>query len=108
MQNTRDLSEFGLIEKDEAGRLLQVLGTNKDKTKYFEGTGATVEFNPMSGYVFLVDEDYNVAMLNVDGELEDFITCPECGGEELASEFRDQNTRECCQEYADDLELPTE
>lgn len=105
MQNTRDLSEFGLIEKDEAGKLLQVLETNRDKTKYFEGTGATVEFNPMSGYVFLVDEGYNVAMLNVDGELEDFHSCPYCGGEGLSSEFRDQNDAECCTEYADDLEI---
>ena len=58
----------------------------------------------MSGCVFLVDEDYNVAMMNGD-DLEDFITCPNCGEEGLATDFRDDNTASCCQKYADDCGL---
>ena len=104
MQNTRDLSEFGFREKDMAADLLKAHGSIKDETQYL-GFGVTVEFNPMSANVFLVDEDYNVAMMSEDGYLEDFHTCPNCGGEGLSSDFRDDNTDECCQEYANDLGL---
>lgn len=104
MRNTQDLSDFGEIGREEAGRLLSTLGTSRDHTKYFGDRGVAVEFNPMSGYVFLVDEDYNVAIMN-DDILEDFHTCPNCGGEGVASDFREDNTDECCQEYADDLGL---
>lgn len=104
MKNTRDLAQFGHVERKEAGRLLSALSSNKDKTVHFQHLGVAVEFNPMSGYVFLVDEDYNVAIMNGD-ELEDFHTCPNCGGEGVASDFRQDNEAECCQEYADDMEL---
>ena len=100
---TNDLSDFGAREKSMAGELLSVLGTYKDKTKYL-GDNVQVYMNFNSGNVFLSDEDYNVAMMNGD-VLEDFHTCPNCGGEEVASDFREYNTDECCQEYADDLGL---
>lgn len=101
--NTRNLEEFGYAEREEAGRLLSALGTSKDNTEFL-GDGVAVEFNPYSGNVFLVDEDYNVAMMDGD-YLEDFHTCPNCGGEGIAPEFREDNTDECCQEYADELGL---
>jgi hypothetical protein len=101
--NTRDLSEFGHQERIIAGELLSTLNTNKDKTKFL-GSNVSVEFNTYSGCVFLVDEDFNVAMMN-DEFLEDFHTCPECGGEEVSSDFREYNTNKCCQEYADELGL---
>lgn len=103
MNNTRDLSEFGNIERDEAGTLLQTLNGSRDMTKFL-GDGVAVEFNPMSGNVFLVDEDYNVAMMN-GHNLEDFHNCPNCGAESFASEFREENTDSCCKEYANDLGL---
>jgi hypothetical protein len=102
-ENTRDLSKFGQRERAIAGELLRTLGTVRDKTKYLDHDVA-VEFNPMSGFVFLVDDSYNVAMMN-GHDLEDFHTCPNCGGEEVASDFREYNTDECCQEYADELGL---
>ena len=105
IMNTQNLAEFGHREREIAGELLQALGTSKDKTKYFGQDGVAVEFNPYSGYVFLVDEDYNVAILNDNGELEDFHTCPNCGGEGISSEFKEDNDSECCQEYADELGL---
>lgn len=101
--NTRDLSRFGHVEKQEASELLGALNSRKDETQYL-GDNVAVEFNPMSGYVFLVDDDYNVAMLN-DDILEDFHTCPNCGGEGLSSDFRKYNSDDCCQEYANDLEI---
>ena len=104
MHNTQNLADFGNVEREEAGILLSTLGTSRDHTQFFGDRGVAVEFNPMSGYVFLVDEDYNVAMMNGD-VLEDFITCPNCGGEGLASDFKEDNEDECCHEYADELNL---
>ena len=62
-----------------AGDLLKALKGEYDKTEYL-GDGVRVEFNPMSANVFLIDEDYNVAMMNGD-DLEDWFTCPYCGHE---------------------------
>lgn len=107
MNNTQNLADFGQIERDEAALLLTTLGGSNDDTKHFGSDGVAVEFNPMSGYVFLVDEDYNVAMMN-GHQLEDFYSCPNCGGEGMSSEFREQNDSECCSEYADDLGLDKE
>jgi hypothetical protein len=104
MRNTRDLSDFGQIERREAGRLLTTLGTVKDLTKFL-GDGVAVEFNTYSGMVFLVDEDYNVAVMN-GHNLEDFHSCPNCGNEAVSSEFRsDFKSSDCCQEYANELGL---
>lgn len=100
MQNTQNLADFGNIEIDEAGLLLQTLGSSNDETKIFGDRGVNVEFNPMSGNVFLVDEDYNVAMMN-GHSLEDFHTCFNCGGEGLASDFLEDNAgSKCCIETA--------
>lgn len=98
MDNTRDLSKFGQSERQEAAKLLTAIGTTQDTTKFLNEDVA-IEFNPNSGCVFLVDSDCNAAMLNGD-KLEDFITCAECGGEGYASEFKEDNTNECCQEVA--------
>jgi len=91
-QNTQDLSEFGFIERQEAGRLLGALGTHHDKTDNM-GDGVKVEFNPMSGNVFLVDEDYNVAMMN-GHDLETFYSCPQCGNEGFDGDGYDFKTYE--------------
>ena len=102
-KNTQNLADFGHRERAMAGELLSVLGTVRDLTRYLSD-GVAVEFNPYSGNVFLVDEDYNVAMMN-GHDLEDFHTCPNCGNEGFASEFRSEFDDDCCQEYADDLEI---
>jgi hypothetical protein len=105
MQNTQNLADFGNTEREEAAQLLSALGSNRDDTTHFSDRGVAVEFNPMSGYVFLVDEDYNTAMMNGD-RLENFHTCFNCGGEGLASDFREDNSgSDCCQEFADELGL---
>jgi hypothetical protein len=103
MRNTQDFADFGQIEREEAGLLLRTFGTNRDDTLFLEND-VKVEFNPMSGYVFLVDGDYNCAMMNGD-RLENHFSCPNCGNEGMQSEFREEHTEECCQEYANDLGL---
>lgn len=94
---TSNLGEFGLRELKEASELLQVLKTNKDKTIFFEMTGVNVTFNRNSGWVFLANDEWQAAMLNKNGELEDLIYCPECGNEDLLSEF--DYSKDCCREF---------
>ncbi len=56
--------------------------------------------NTHSGCVFLSDEDFNVAMVNGD-TLEQFHSCPECGGEGFAEDLPDN---ECCQQYLKEVQ----
>lgn len=95
MNNTRDLMDFGYRELDIAGDLLKTVKTNKDKSSLCNQVA--IEFNPQSGEVFLLDEDYNVAMMN--GEfLEDFLNCPHCGFEGFSEDIMLQG-EECCKDY---------
>jgi len=103
MNNTQDYSDMGQIEREEAGLLLTTYGSSNDKTMFLEND-IKVEFNPNSGNVFLVDGDYNCAMMNGD-DLENWFNCPNCGNEAFQSEFREECTDGCCKEYADDLGL---
>jgi len=96
-ENTQDLSKFGYRELDLAGDLLKALKTDKDKTRFL-GEGIVVEFNPNSGNVFLVDSDYNVAMMNGDN-LEDFFTCPYCGHEGFLEDMKHTPKDKECKEY---------
>lgn len=100
MVNTRDFSNFGFIELKEAAALLTEFVHNDDVRDCFS-TGVAVEFNPESGNVFLVDEDFNVAMI-CDGDLEMFYSCSECGHEGFKEDFKDQDCG-CCKAMYKDL-----
>jgi hypothetical protein len=106
MTVTKDLSKFGLREKAMAKDLLSAYGTSNDKTQHL-GDGVEVWFNTHSACVFLSDEDFNTAMINGNNGniLEDFFSCPNCGEEGLSSDFKGENTSECCQEYANEMGL---
>jgi hypothetical protein len=94
-ENTQDLAKFGYRELSETVDLLKEyckLGCND-----FFSDGVAVELNPNSGYVFLVDDEYNVGMLN-DGKLEQYLNCPECGREGFVSELK-ADGGECCWKY---------
>jgi len=98
---TKDLSKFGAREKDEARELLSKYGTNDDVTKYL-GDGVEVWFNLYSGYVFLCDEEYNTAMIDDNGKLNDFLTCPNCGKEGFKYEILNDCPNGCCREYIEE------
>lgn len=98
--NTQDLSKFGYRELDMAGNLLKLYKSDKDESR-LQGS-VNVEFNPESANVFLVDEDYNVAM-EYDGKLVDFVVCPECGHEDFKPDFIGEYSKKCCQEYYKEL-----
>ena len=99
-ENTQDLSKFGYREKDMAADLLKAHRTDKDDT-VFLGDGVTIKFNPNSGCVFLLDDDCNTAMMNGDN-LEDWLSCPECGNEGFKEDIKD-NAQDCCKEWLQDL-----
>lgn len=98
-QNTQDFSKFGLIELDEAEKLLKEYANNPN---VLDGNGIKVEFNPNSGNVFLVDEDYNVAMMNGD-TLEQFYTCPQCGFEGFLEDMNHEPVDDECTEYMEGI-----
>lgn len=100
MDNTQDLSKFGYRELYMAGDLLKAYKTNKDKTHVFGryDSGVNVEFNPNSGNVFLVDSDYNVAMMN-GHDLEDFFSCPICGHEGFLEDMKHGEDNPECLDY---------
>ncbi len=78
---TENLAEFGAREREIAGKtLLAGLPDN------FDSTGVKLAFNRNSGNVFLVNEDYQVAMLNGD-ELEVFYNTPYHGHEGFISDL---------------------
>lgn len=91
--NTQDLSKFGLRELAEAGRLLSALKTANDQSVL--GDGICVEFNPNSGNVFLVDSEFNVAMMTDKGTLENWYNCPECGHEGFADDMGHEGGEDC-------------
>lgn len=89
---TKDLARFGSRELVEAAALLTAYRSDGDETELLTGDGLAVWLNTMSGYVFLCDEDYNVAVMS-GGILEDFITCGYCGHEAVRSEVVDDGHR---------------
>jgi hypothetical protein len=76
---TSDLSKFGYREMDIAADLFKLYATG---VADFLGSGVTVMFNTKSGFVFLTDEDFNVAVLSDDKtRLIQWFNCPNCGEE---------------------------
>jgi hypothetical protein len=79
MHNTRNLFDFSIKELRQAALLLSALKSDRDHTQKL-GPIVTPEYNPNSGYVFLIDSNFNIAMLN-GNSLEDWHRCPECKAE---------------------------
>ena len=101
---TEDLSKFGYRELDEAGKLLSAikLGLPED----FWEEGIRVGFNMKSGYVFLTNDEHQVAMLDDEGKLYSFYSTPyegrEGSYEELLEEYDDMHPED--QEFLVGLE----
>ena len=83
------LAAMGSREHFMAGELLIALSNNSwaSDADHIED-GVKLEFNPNSGNVYLVDEDYNVVMLNSNDKLENWLYCGDCGTEGFRSEVR--------------------
>ena len=87
MKTTTDLSDFGYRELKMAADLLQAY-CNGNKPEWL-GDDIQLMMNTGSGYVFLTDQDCNVAMLNGD-ELDAFLFTPHDGHEGFIDELTEQ------------------
>ena len=99
---TEDLSEFGYRELEEAGKLLSAVKNGLPEDFYNDGV--ELYFNTHSGYVFLSNSDYQVA-IEEEGKLVSFYTTPYEGREgtleELLEEYEDMHSED--KEYIDEL-----
>lgn len=84
---TTDFSDFGYREREEAKELLKAW-SEQGLPEDFEDDNVTIMMNLESGYVFLTNDNYQVAMLNGD-KLESFYTLPYGGEEGFAEDFKD-------------------
>jgi len=84
MSYTENLADFGSRERHMAAELLaHTLPDN------FSDSGVRIAFNMNSGCVFLVNDDYQVAMMN-GGSLEIFHSTPYEGHEGFLSDLLDE------------------
>ena len=100
---TEDLSDFGYIELDKAGQLLVAIKNGLPSD--FDDDGIKVAFNSNSGFVFLTNAEYQVAMVDDKGKLYSFYTTPyegyEGSLEELLEEYDNMSPDD--QEYVDSI-----
>ena len=116
---TEDLADFGYREQEEAKNLFQAWRESGLPVDFWNN-GVKIGFNMNSGYVFLTNSDYQVAMCetNEQGKLElfSFYSSPYEGKEgsfdELLEEYKEMHPedQEWFQEIADNInrsdELP--
>ena len=116
---TEDLADFGYREQEEAKNLFQAWRESGLPVDFWNN-GVKIGFNMNSGYVFLTNSDYQVAMCetNEHGKLElfSFYSSPYEGKEgsfdELLEEYEDMHPedQEWFQQIADNInrsdELP--
>lgn len=98
---TADLSKFGNIEIDKSIKLLKAY---REQGADFLSDGLTLNFNSNSGYVFLSDSDYNVAMLN-DKKLEQWFSCYYCGHEGFKENIKHEPQDQDCKDFMKDFEV---
>jgi hypothetical protein len=102
---TDDWKEFGYRERKMAIELLTAYNEGKTTipASNFMGGHPRAAFNKNSGYVFLTDDEYNAFMLNAEGVLDIFLSCPNCGNEGFPSMLVADPHCEDCKPYADDF-----
>ena len=117
---TEDLADFGFREQEEAKDLFQAWRESGLPID-FENNGVKIAFNMNSGYVFLTNSEYQVAMCvqgkNNKLELQSFYSSPyerrEGFFDELLEEYKDMHweDQEWFQDIANNInrsdELPT-
>ena len=93
-----DFADFAEYEFDTAIELLIQYKNKKETFKNFYHKGVKPFVNKDSGKVFLSNSEYQVLMLNPEGNLEEFYSCPECGFEGFQDELVEDGN-DCCREY---------
>jgi hypothetical protein len=85
------LNEMGYREQDIAREILNAYldGNVSDNfRKFWNDCNTDIDFNSSSGYVFLINEDYQTALMN-DDVLDIFLYTPYKGLEGFPDELRD-------------------
>ena len=77
---TTNLADFGYRELEEARDLLDAMLKNGLPEDFYD-EGITITFNRNSGYVFLTNDEYQVAMVGDDGKLYSWYDTPYYGHE---------------------------
>lgn len=85
---TENLADFGMREIEELRDILDAWLNNGLPDDFYD-EGVKPAFNRNSGYVFLVNDDYQVCM-EVDGRLESFYTTPYNGYEGFFEDLLDE------------------
>ena len=85
---TNDFSKFGSREREMAEDLLKAW-REQGLPENFDNEKVSIFLNLQSGYVFLSNEEYQVAMMN-GGKLEFFYTDFETGEEGFLDELSDE------------------
>tara|TARA_Y100001972_G_C7462608_1_gene236004 strand:+ start:108 stop:461 length:354 start_codon:yes stop_codon:yes gene_type:complete len=100
---TENLSDFGHRELEEANKLTTAMKNGLPDD--FDGLGVKLAFNSNSGFVFLTNAEYQVAMVDDKGKLYSFYTTPyegyEGSLEELLEEYDNMSPDD--QEYVDSI-----
>lgn len=92
---TTNLADFGYSERAELIRLLNAWHT-QGLPEDFYNEDVHAMMNTNSGYVFLTNSEYEVAMMNGD-KLERWYNCPNCGHEGFLEDcqLNDEGCNEC-------------
>lgn len=98
---TTDLTKFGYREREMAEELLKAW-REQGLPEDFEENKVVIMMNINSGYVFLTNSDYQVAMMN-DDKLESFYTCPYCGHEGFIEDMEHEPDDEECSRYLEEI-----
>ena len=114
---TEDLADFGYREQREAQNLFEAWKSNGLPVDFWNN-GVKIGFNMNSGYVFLTNSDYQVAMSTTNEqaqlELYSFYTSPYEGKEgsfdDLLEEYKEMHPeyQEWFQEIADNVNRSVE
>lgn len=100
---TSDLSNFGSYELTAAINLLEAIN-DEGFPEGFYTSGVVINFNTVSGKVFLVNSDYQVAMINEDtGKLEQWYWCPYCGHEGFKQDIKHTPEDPECTRYLTEI-----
>lgn len=74
------MEHFGIREIEMAADLMKAYANGEAPTNFYDD-GVTVEFNPYSGNVFLTNSDYQVLMLDDNGNLYEWYFLSYAGNE---------------------------
>tara|TARA_R110000824_G_scaffold277381_1_gene465602 strand:+ start:46 stop:384 length:339 start_codon:yes stop_codon:yes gene_type:complete len=91
---TTDISKMDLSEVTNMLTAYQEENTTRAFEAMWIDDGTIPTLNQESGYCFLTNEEYQVAM-NYEGVLSMFISCGECGREDFEQDWQGSQESKC-------------